>query len=689
MPAAISSTSVTGGYRADIQALRAVAVALVVAYHLAPGLVSGGYVGVDVFFVISGFLITSHLVREHERTGSISLRAFYVRRIRRLLPAALLVLLVLVFAYAILMPESMRQQGYREIIASALYVENWVLAFSSVDYLGAAAAPSLAQHYWSLSVEEQFYIVWPVLLLLVGWIGLRSSGDHRARNWAIALWAVFGASLLASVVVTAVNPEWAYFVTPVRAWEFAAGGLVALIAVRPVEGYERLRTVASWVGLVAIASSAMLFTPATPFPGSAALVPVVGTVLVIAARDPRTRWSPMILGRTPPVQFVGGVSYSVYLWHWPLIILYPVIVGHAPGWRGLLIVLLATLVAATASKYLVEDPFLRRKPMAPRFWPTAAATAGAMAVLVVVSTVQIGAIDARTAATAQEQEAIADGPCYGARALSNADCASPRAVPADIDTSFAATDYADTTLGDCGAGVTVGTIGDALECSFGDAASDRLVVMVGDSHAGHWLPAVQSIAADEDWHIVTFFRSSCPFTTATPSASGVFQIACEEWKGLVEQRVETLAPDLVLVASLSPYGYLNADFDPGPVDAMQAGYADSLSTLAGSAAAVVVLRDTPFMQDNVPDCLGVAGADCDRPRSAVLEAHADPLWEAAAAVPGVGRVDLTDVFCDETTCFATTGGVVIYRDHHHLGASYSRSLGLQLLARLSESVVLP
>jgi peptidoglycan/LPS O-acetylase OafA/YrhL len=688
MPAATSPTPVAGGYRADIQALRAVAVALVVGYHLTPGVVSGGYVGVDVFFVISGFLITSHLVREHERSGRIALRAFYVRRIRRLLPAALLVLLVLVVAYAVVMPESTRQQGYREIIASALYVENWVLAFSAVDYLGAAAAPSLVQHYWSLSVEEQFYIVWPLLIVVVGWISLRTSPGAGSRNRMIALWAVFGVSLLASIVVTAVDPEWAYFVTPVRAWEFAAGGLVALHAWRPVEGREAARTVASWAGLMAIAASALLYTPDTPFPGSAALVPVLGTVLVIVARDPRTRWSPMLLGRTAPVQFLGGVSYSVYLWHWPLIILYPVVVGHEPGWRGTAVVLVATLLVATASKRLVEDPFLRRRQRAPRFWPTAAATAGAMAVLVVVSTVQIGVIDARTAATAQQQQGIAEGPCYGARALADDGCSSPREIPADIDTGFAATDYADTTLGDCGKGDTVGAVGDAVECSFGDEASDRLVVMVGDSHAGHWLPAVQSIAADEDWHVVTFFRSSCPFTEATPSASGVFQAACEDWKARVHDRVAELAPDLALVASLSPYGYTDADFDPGPVDAMQDGYVASLATLASSASEVVVLRDTPFMQDNIPDCLGGAnGTDCDRARATVLDAHADPLWAASALVPGVARVDLTDAFCDDITCFAVTGGVVIYRDHHHMGASYSRSLAPELWSRLDAAGV--
>jgi peptidoglycan/LPS O-acetylase OafA/YrhL len=662
---------------------------LVVAYHLAPGVVSGGYVGVDVFFVISGFLITSHLVKEHERTGGISLLKFYARRIRRLLPAALLVLLLVAAAYAILMPESTRQQGFREIAASAVYVENWVLAFSSVDYLGAAAAPSLVQHYWSLSVEEQFYIVWPVLLVVAGLVARRISRERGRRVWTVTLWAVFALSLVFSVIITAANPGWAYFVTPARAWEFAAGGLVALYAGAPGIRSAAVRTAAAWLGLLAILASAFVFTPDTPFPGFAALLPVLGAALLIAAGDPRTRWSPMLAGRIAPVQFVGGISYAVYLWHWPLIVLFPVVVGHPVGIRGALLVVAVTLVLSTASKYLVEDPFLRRGKRVTRVWPTLAAAAAVMAVLVTVSGVQIAAIDTRLAAAAQEQQDLSDAPCYGARALTDAGCGDPRAIPADLDTAFAATDYADTTLGDCGSGTTVSAIGDAVECSFGDESSDKLVVVIGDSHAGHWLPPVQAIGADRDWHIVTFFRSSCPFTDATPSASGVFQTECENWKGLVEDRVADLSPSLVLVASLNPHGYEAADFQPGPVDVMQAGYVSTLGRLEADAGAVAVLRDTPFMGVNVPDCLGASSADpesCNRPRAEVLDANADPLWAAAATLPSVARLDLTDAFCDAVTCFAVTGGVVIYRDHHHMSASFSRSLAPRLLDRLTELV---
>lgn len=682
-----ASLNPTREFRADIQALRAVAVMLVVAYHLAPGMVPGGYVGVDVFFVISGFLITSHLVREHEGTGRIRILRFYSRRVRRLLPAALLVLLVVVVAYATLMPESTRQQGYREIAASALYVENWMLAFSSVDYLGAAAAPSLVQHYWSLSAEEQFYIVWPVLLVIAAFVCRKALRVDGRRVWLATLWTVFGASLVLSVAITAASPNWAYFVTPARAWEFAVGGLVAIYSGSSSSRQPSLRTAVSWVGLAAILVSALLYTAETPFPGAAALLPVAGAALLIGAGGPRSRWCPMRIGAIAPVQFVGDISYAVYLWHWPLIVLYPVLLGHPIGKRGILLVVGITLVLAIASKYLVEDPFLRRGRMSIRVWPTFATAAAVMAILVAASTVQIVAIDSHVAVAAQKQKQISDGPCYGARALADHNCRDPRKIPASLDTAFAATDYADTTLSDCGRGTTVAAVGDSVECSFGDPQSDKLVVMVGDSHAGHWLPAMQTIAGQRDWHIVTFFRSSCPFTEATPSASGVYQAACEQWKALVIERVNSLSPALVLVASLSPHGYEAADFQPGTPQAIQAGYVSTLTKLGTTAKVVAVMRDTPFMGINIPNCLGAAGSNhsaCNRPRALVLDAIDDPLWNAAAELPSVARIDMTDMFCDGETCFAVTGGVVIFRDHTHLSASYSRSFAPQLLDRLAE-----
>ncbi|HET9852406.1 MAG TPA: acyltransferase, partial [Candidatus Limnocylindrales bacterium] len=270
------------GFRQDIQGLRAVAVLMVFAYHLWPDTVRGGFVGVDVFFVISGFLITAHLL-EHPPARGRDLLEFWGRRIRRLLPAAFVVLAAIAVASRVLAPETRWGQNAGEIIASALYVENWVLALSSVDYLAAAAAPTPVQHYWSLSVEEQFYLVWPILVLAVAWVASRS-GVRLVLAARLAMLAVVAGSLLVSVTATAAEPASAYFITPTRVWELAAGGLIATL---PGLGTHRIPgwvpTVAAWVGVLMLLSAGGVISGSTPFPGSAALLPVAGAALVILA----------------------------------------------------------------------------------------------------------------------------------------------------------------------------------------------------------------------------------------------------------------------------------------------------------------------------------------------------------------------------------------------------------------------
>ncbi|MDO9354042.1 MAG: acyltransferase, partial [Solirubrobacteraceae bacterium] len=305
--------------RAEIQALRALAVGVVILGHSWPQAFSGGFVGVDVFFVISGFLITGHLVREVQRSDRISLIGFWARRVRRILPAAMLVLAVVIVATLAVVPESRWDTFLHEMRASGLYVQNWQLAGSATDYFAAAeGTQSPVQHYWSLSVEEQFYLVWPLLL---GGAALFLRGPYRRPGLVMLMGGVAAVSLAYSIAETSSDPAAAYFVTPTRVWEFALGGLLSLLPV--AAGHERRRAVVSWVGLLAIAVAVARYDDATAFPGYAALLPVLGTVAVVWAGLPRAPWSPSRLMAARPVQVVGGVSYSLYLWHWPLLILLP------------------------------------------------------------------------------------------------------------------------------------------------------------------------------------------------------------------------------------------------------------------------------------------------------------------------------------------------------------------------------
>jgi peptidoglycan/LPS O-acetylase OafA/YrhL len=307
--------STTKSYlRSDIQALRAIAVLLVVTFHLWPIRLTGGYVGVDVFFVISGFLITSHILRDVDK-GAFRVTRFWARRLRRLLPASMLVLAVTAAGVWLWVPQQSWQQWFREIGASALYVQNWILAADSVDYMAADNTASPVQHFWTLSTEEQFYAVWPLFVIVA--LGFARLAKVRPR---VAIGATLGivvaASFLASLILTSEDPSYAYFVTPTRAWEFGAGALLAF-----APPLARARTFTAWLGVAFIVFSAWSLTGETPFPGYMAALPVIGTAMVIWSNTNHSLTKRLI--ELPPVQFIGNISYSIYLWHWPLSFLSP------------------------------------------------------------------------------------------------------------------------------------------------------------------------------------------------------------------------------------------------------------------------------------------------------------------------------------------------------------------------------
>ncbi|MCP2371117.1 peptidoglycan/LPS O-acetylase OafA/YrhL [Agromyces terreus] len=373
--------------RPEVQALRAVAVAAVVLHHGWPAVAPAGYMGVDVFFVVSGFLITALLLREVERTGRISLSGFYLRRARRILPAAMVVLVAVSLLSVWLAPYRDWGPYFREILASAFYVENWRLAIDSQTAAFADLESTPVQHFWSLSVEEQFYLGWPLLILaalmLVRLSARRASvpsAPRRAevaasaapapRPWRIrrVLAAVLGATTLASflgsLVLTAVDHNLAYFSTLSRGWEFGVGGLLALAAASPgfaaLARYGRLRAATSWIGLALIAVPIVSFHDVEAFPGLWVLLPVVGTLAVIWAGTPSPRWSTSTLAGLRPVQWLGDVSYSLYLWHWPIFMFTPMLLGMpSPPWLMVLLVGLS-LAVSWASKRWIEDPFRRR-----------------------------------------------------------------------------------------------------------------------------------------------------------------------------------------------------------------------------------------------------------------------------------------------------------------------------------------
>lgn len=683
--------------RADIQALRAVAVVAVLLFHLWPDQVPGGYVGVDVFFVISGFLITSHIARDVD-AGRFSVAEFWSRRILRLLPASVLVLGVTAVGVWTLVPVQHREQWFREIAASGLSVQNWVLADAAVDYLAVGDLASPVRHYWSLSAEAQLYLVWPLLiggcLVINRWLrsGPRYTGHARhGAGWRAvvvgALALVGAASLVTSVLWTDADQAYAYFVTPTRAWEFGAGALLAfapsLSAGPSASGPSApsrtparspvLPGIVAWVGLALIGTAAVVLTDATPFPGAWAALPVLGAVLVIWARA--TEQSPgsvtsrltSRLAVSLPVRFLGDVSYAVYLWHWPLVVLVPYATGHDLRTGDKLAILLATLLLAWATRRWVELPVLRHRGSF-RPWGTfaAAATVGTVVVAVALTGVHSAQKYVRSELAAAEAAADAaagaatkDGAgaeCFGAAArppggepcagqdqdqdqdeapagtAAAAPVASPAAGPVAIPAptlvppmvpssvpnpvpapEAAAEDLpAPFTLGADMCSTTGREEAEPVACRRGDRGSSVRVALVGDSHAAHYASALVRAAEENGWALDIYVKAGCPFSDAVRVQDDVLTATCAEWVDRTERLLLDGDYELVVTSQMSGVDWVPPTGSDGDQETWaEEGLAALWARLADDGTPVAAVADVPRADPEVIECLTRSDAASD------------------------------------------------------------------------------
>lgn len=650
-------------YRPEIQGLRAIAVALVFLFHLWPSGVSGGYVGVDVFFVISGYLITLGLVREIETRGSVSLLAFYVRRARRILPAATLVLLVIALLVPLL-PVTRWEDTARGIAASALYVENWLLVRQAVDYFAATGMPTPVQHYWSLSVEEQFYLGWPVLLL-VGAVLFRTARSRRA-GLVVLMGSVLAASFAASVLVTGSDPARAYYVTHTRVWELALGGMLALLG--PVALRGTMAALAGTLGVVAILAAGFAFSSATPFPGAAALLPTLGTVLVIlsGAASPR---SPVAVLGWRPLQYLGDRSYSLYLWHWPVIV-FVTARGDAIDPATGLWVIVAVLALSHLSYRFVEQPFRARGRVEAWLRPLALAFAAIAACVVASGAIHFLLVDRGT----PEPIALGD-PDYPGPAALLSGLTVPTGVPVRPSVARLArpgTGRPPTVALGCRqewAGA------EPLSCTFGDAASAVDVVLVGDSIAEHWTTALIQIVEARGWRLRTYIKASCPFAATTVLLQGRPYDSCADWRDRVLAELHGDPPDVVVTAQ-SRYILAPRVGEPGT---MTGGLIAIWTRLQQLGTRIVPIAATPQFVLSPVECLAQDRASCGRPRAEALP-ESDAVREAAAAID-ISLVDMIDGLCGPSVCEPVVGNVLVWRDQVHLTTGYARLLAPLLAER--------
>ncbi|WP_116244303.1 acyltransferase family protein [Nocardiopsis sp. FIRDI 009] len=667
--------AVHGGrrFRPEVQGLRALAVLLVLVYHLDPRLLPGGYVGVDVFFVISGFLITSLLHREATGRGRVALGRFYVRRVRRLLPAATVVLVATGAASLVLLPLTRLADTAWQLAASAAYVENLYLADQAVDYLSAEAPPSPVQHFWSLSVEEQFYVVWPLLFAV--WALARRRTRADAGVLVAVLGALFAASLAASVLSAVEGTAAAYFLPTTRAWELAAGGLLAVGSARGTPP-SRLRLPLGWLGLAAIIAAAVFYDSGTAFPGWAAALPVLGTVAVIAAGDSPGRPAASALLSTAPARFVGDVSYSLYLWHWPLIVLTLAVTGRDRlGALDVVVVAALSLLLAWGTKVWVEDP-VRDRGLVPD--GRRALTVVLCGLLVVGVVAAAGLVRVERVGSVAFDPAVHTGPAALDRWTPSS---GDLMYPAPLD---AAGDLPAVYEDGCQASEDATT--PDTSCVYGVEDADRTVAVVGDSHSAQWIPALEELALERGWRLVVFTKSACAFTdTLTRLGKSRTYEECRTWNRAVVDELLELRPD-VAVTSSSVMANPADEVSPGRArNLMAEGMSRLWNRFGGTGMDVVMIRDTPRAHEDVLECLTANTDDlsrCERAEEEALERD-DPQERAVRMIDGdASLIDLNDRFCVAGTCPAVVGNVVVYRDSHHMTGTYSRMLSEDLGERL-------
>jgi peptidoglycan/LPS O-acetylase OafA/YrhL len=702
-------------FRPDVEGLRAVAIAAVVGYHVGLPLFSGGFVGVDVFFVISGFLITGLLVQEATATGHVSLARFWARRARRLLPAATLVLVVVAVASWFAVPAIDHETTGYDITASALYVANVRFAFQATDYLASDAAPSPVLHFWSLGVEEQFYVVWPLLIIataaFVTW-RRRTPTSQSARRTvsrgplAVVL-AVLGiASFLLSLRLTARIEPWAFFSMPTRAWEFAIGGLVSIGAVELVRLPIVARWAIGWGGGAALLASIVLLTNELPYPGTAALWPVLATAAVIAAGDAGGR--PAGVGAVlswVPMRALGRLSYSWYLWHWPFLVLAASVWGDLSvlGKSGL--ALLALVPSALAFRF-VERPLHHLPSLvassARSLRLGAALSAGAaLAGVALALGSGGGALASGLVVPVGADEQTGRGPA----ALAPSDSPTPKATggsPSAKPTSAAVvwpTGALTPTPAKARADVPV-VYADGCHlsptrttyptCAFGDTSSATTVFLLGDSHAAQWFPTMEAIATKEHWRLLSRTKSGCPAPDVTIFNKALKRAydECDTWRAGVLAEIAATNPALVVAAGTRTDSLVDRAsgrrLDASTAGAeWQAGWSRTLAALEKDGVATAVLRDTPWPGRDVPSCVQQHSARpsaCDLSRSALDAAAYD-----IGMVKGVSTahaVDLSALLCDARRCPVTRGKYLVYRDTSHLTATFAAALTPYLGAKL-------
>ena len=606
----------------QIQGLRALAALLVTIFHAR--LMPGGFIGVDIFYVISGYLITGLIIREIDKTGRLDLNLFYQRRIKRLLPTSVFVLFITAIVGMFVLPPIARDALGRDLFAAAAYISNYLFAWWQNDYQNLNATPSPFIHYWSLAVEEQFYVVWPIFILF-----LSRYGKKTILNGVAVVTAL---SLLLSIYQTQTSPIWAFYSLPTRAWELGVGALLLFIP----ERYLRNRYF-PWLGVIGIALASFKFDETTAFPGINALLPVVATAILIGTIPIWPRFF-NDLSNNRLAQWLGAISYPLYLWHWPALVLPSSALGRPLRIRERIFCILLTVVLAHLTSKFVEQP-LRHKNWSGKkvYGFFAATTAISLLAAILISSTASSIISVKGTNYRFDLNKVIERPV----------------------------------VYDDGCHVNYGET-KSTACLYGEIGSRSKIVLYGDSHAAQWFPALEELAREKGFELISLTKSACPSVDVPRNNQGAFKNSdCQKWRENSIKRIQGIKPDAVIVSSFqyftTPSGY------PSRSTWWNEGQRRLLEDLQGSSQNLIYISDTPHPLRDIPNCL------------ASRDSHTCDSTEKTpnVIINGFKKIDPTPWLCS-SFCPAIQDGYVVYRDGSHISVDAALALKSKLEAALKD-----
>ncbi len=671
-------------FRPEIQGVRAVAALLVAIYHIWLGRVSGG---VDVFFVVSGFLITGALVRRIEEQGAIPFQKFWSGLLKRLLPAAVTVIVATLVATITLLPKTQWIVTLKEAAAATFYVENWQLALNNVDYLAQNTSARPFQHYWALSVQGQFYLLWPLMMTATVFLAHRLGRSFKTSILPV-LALLFVASLSYSVYSTATNQAFAYFNTLTRVWEFSMGGMLAILLPR-IQLAVSVKFVLGWLGLFAVMSCGVLLQVSTVFPGYAALWPTLGAVAVIVAGSGGGRYTAGYLLASRPLARFGDISYSFYLWHWPVLVFFVAWSGlEAPTvMQGVGIILCSAILAWLTTRF-IEEPVRfsaigRARPSRGLLLGAACTLPavlfmGVWAVYIVQERASLDRLDVTLGSDDYPGAlAVARLPSTGvATAISADEIADTTSLPLYPNAYRLRESVPQTYASKC----HQSPYGEeALSCEFGQPDAEYTVALVGGSHSAQWLPALIPVAQSNRWRLVNYTKSACWFSDDDREWNGADNPSCLRWNENLMEELKALKPDVVITMATRA---------SGETEDVPAGYVSQWQKLDTLGVEVLAIRDNPWNAFDLSDCVDVFGRDaarCSVPRDEAL-AEKTPIASLKERPGNLALLDMTEYFCNEEICFPVAGNVLIYRDFHHITAAYARTMAPILEKKIGQAL---